>query len=321
MKRHFYLFLIFMLFVSCEEEVVETVDFRQEMRDFVINISTYAKNYDPGFLIIPQNGNELFTISGDTSGNISEEYLQSIDGVGREDLFYGYSEDNIPTPDLQNQIMRGFLNMAKERNKVILVTDYCNTIQRVNTSYENNAANGYISFAADERELNTIPDYPEEPYNVNEDQITSLSQASNFLYLLNMENYETKEEYIEAIEGTNYDLLITDLFFHDGTSFTQEEVARLRNKENGGTRILLCYLSIGEAEDYRYYWHPDWNSSRPEWMSQENPFWEGNYHIQYWNESWKDIIYGDEHSYIARIIEAGFDGAYLDCIDGFEFFE
>jgi len=310
-----------MLFVSCEKEVVETVDFRQEMRDFVIEISTYAKGEDPSFLIIPQNGNELFTINGDTSGDISEQYLQAIDGVGREDLFYGYSEDNMPTPELQNQIMRGFLNMARERNKVILVTDYCSTIQRVNTSYENNEANGYISFAADERELNTIPDYPEEPYNVNEDQITSLSMASNFLYLLNMENYETKEEYIEAIEGTNYDLLITDLFFHDGTSFTQEDVERLRAKENGGTRMLLCYISIGEAEDYRYYWHPDWNSSRPEWMSQENPFWEGNYHIQYWNESWKEIIYGDEHSYIARIMESGFDGAYLDCIDGFEFFE
>lgn len=36
---------------------------------------------------------------------------------------------------------------------------------------------------------------------------------------------------------------------------------------------------------------------------------------------WQTIIYGQEDSYVARIVGAGFDGIYLDIIDAFEFFE
>ena len=38
-----------------------TRDYRQDMRDFVQEISAYAKGIDPGFIIIPQNGHELVT--------------------------------------------------------------------------------------------------------------------------------------------------------------------------------------------------------------------------------------------------------------------
>jgi cysteinyl-tRNA synthetase len=47
----------------------------------------------------------------------------------------------------------------------------------------------------------------------------------------------------------------------------------------------------------------------------------GNFKVRYWDENWKNIIYGDSDAYIDKIINAGFDGAYLDIIDGFEYFE
>ena len=56
---------------SCErnrEEIPSDIDFRQEMRDFVTDLSNYSKGLDPGFIIIPQNGQELITDNGEADG-------------------------------------------------------------------------------------------------------------------------------------------------------------------------------------------------------------------------------------------------------------
>ena len=52
-----------------------------------------------------------------------------------------------------------------------------------------------------------------------------------------------------------------------------------------------------------------------------NPNWAGNFKVQYWNPTWQSIIYGNETSYVKKIINAGFDGVYLDIIDAFQYFE
>ena len=56
-------------------------------------------------------------------------------------------------------------------------------------------------------------------------------------------------------------------------------------------------------------------------MDGENPNWPGNYKVRYWEQSWKDIIYGNDNSYLKKILDAGFDGVYLDIIDAFEYYE
>lgn len=75
----------------------EDRDFRQDMRDFVRAISVYAKGEVAGFIIIPQNGHDLVTISGDIDDAPAASYLAAIDGVGREDLYYGYDSDDVAT--------------------------------------------------------------------------------------------------------------------------------------------------------------------------------------------------------------------------------
>ncbi|MCK4576081.1 hypothetical protein KAU34_06715, partial [candidate division WOR-3 bacterium] len=59
-------------------------DYRQDMRNFVQGISGYAKGISSNFTIIPQNGQELLTENGEETGNPDLEYINSIDGVGRE---------------------------------------------------------------------------------------------------------------------------------------------------------------------------------------------------------------------------------------------
>ncbi|MFK5973518.1 MAG: endo alpha-1,4 polygalactosaminidase [Flavobacteriaceae bacterium] len=80
-------------------------------------------------------------------------------------------------------------------------------------------------------------------------------------------------------------------------------------------------MSIGEAEDYRYYWQSEWNTNKPDWLEVVNPDWPGNFKVKYWNTEWKALILGDKNAYLDKIIAADFDGVYLDIIDAFEYFE
>jgi cysteinyl-tRNA synthetase len=314
-------FAAVLIWSSCgNDEIEENIDYKQEMRTFVQNLSYYAKGFDADFIIIPQNGQELVTDNGDTDGNPVISYLNAIDGAGREDLFFGYDNDDEATPKIEKDYMLVFLDVCEEDNVEVLVTDYCFSHEKMDESYTKNNAKGYISFAAPERELNVIPDYPSVPYNVNTNDINSLADAGNFLYLLNPENFESKQDFISAISETNYDVIIMDFFFNE-EEYTFSEIDTLKTKRNGGRRLVISYMSIGEAEDYRYYWQNTWHSNPPNWLAGENPDWEGNYKVRYWAKEWQNIIYGNESSYIYKIIMAGFDGIYLDIIDAFEYFE
>jgi cysteinyl-tRNA synthetase len=295
------------------------MDYREAMRDFVIGISTYAKAIDQSFLIIPQNGHELLTQDGTAAGRPATEYIAAIDGIGREDLFYGYDDDDVRTPpDITAQWLP-FMGLAKTGGLAVLVTDYCSTREHVDDSYARNT--GYIPFAADSRDLDDIPAYPEEPIDVNEDDISSLSDARNFLYLIDPGGFSDRAAFLNAVRDTDYDIVLIDLFDDDGEPLSRGDIGSLKVKRNGGKRLVIAYLSIGEAEDYRYYWDPLWSEDPPAWLGAENENWAGNYSVHYWEPEWQRIIYGGGDSYLKMIIDAGFDGAYLDIIDAFERFE
>ncbi|MGQ2983932.1 endo alpha-1,4 polygalactosaminidase [Flavobacterium sp.] len=296
----------------------EDRDHRQDMRDLVIGISQAAKAVNPNFAVIPQNGIELVTANGEQGGAPATAYLNAIDGNGQEDLFYGYNDDNVATPSATTNYLRSFLDVSKNAGKKILVTDYCWSADKVTDSYTKSQAADYISYAAEDRNLTIIPD--SAPYNENVDVITSLAQAKNHIFFINPVNFNTKQQFIDAVTATNYDVVIMDLFMND-ESFAASEVNQLRNKANGGKRLVICYMSIGEAEDYRYYWQNSWNNDRPSWIAAENPDWPGNYKVKYWNAEWQALIFGHSDSYLTKITDAGFDGVYLDIIDAFEYFE
>ena len=296
-------------------------EYKQHMCSFVQSISSYAKGISPGFIIIPQNGHELLTVNGEEDGQPDQTYITAIDGVGREDLFYGYSDDNKATPTSDREYMISFMDIAEDQGIQVLVTDYCSTHSFMDDSYKQNAQKGYISFAANHRELDNIPSYPSAPYNINDSDVTSLNEAKNFIYLLNPGGYATKEAFLKAIRDTDYDLVIIDMFYEGTDELTASDVESLKTKKNGGRRSVIAYMSIGEAEDYRYYWKDEWKDTPPSWLAEENPAWKGNYKVRYWDEQWQNIIYGDDVSYIKKVLDAGFNGVYLDIIDAFEYFE
>ena len=325
MKFMMFMFSALFLFSSCSNDQgtsnISNVELREEMRNFVIGISKYSKAQNPNFLIVPQNGIELITNNGEKVGTIHIAYLNAIDAHGQEDLFFGYDNDNVATAADVSNYLCSFLDFSKTYGKKILVTDYCSSIANASSSLAKNSEKGYTSFVATRRELDIIPAIPVTINSENAQVITSMSLVKNYLYLIDYENFTSKTNFINAVIDTNYDLLIMDLFFTDGIQFTASEIAQLRNKKNGGKRLVISYMSIGEAESYRYYWQSSWNTSKPVWLDQENPDWQNNFKVKYWNRDWQSIIYGNENSYVQKVIDANFDGVYLDIVDAFEYYE
>jgi len=308
-----------MSILSCsngDKEEIPSLNFRQEMREFVQDISLYAKNQQSNFLIIPQNGQEILTVNSEPDGAVASAYVDAIDAVGREDLFYGYVDDDKETPAEDRDYLISFCDVAKNNGKVVLTTDYCSTHSKMDGSYTANQSRGYISFAADHRELDNIPAYPSVIHNVNTSNISTIGEVKNFLYLINPSAYTTKQAFLDAVKASNYDMVLIDLFFNE-ESLTMTDITTLKTKANGATRLVLCYLSIGEAEDYRYYW----DGLDKNLLYNENPDWPGNFLVKYWEPTWKEVIYGNDQSYVKKIINAGFDGAYLDIIEAYEYFE
>ena len=121
-----------------------------------------------------------------------------------------------------------------------------------------------------------------------------------------------------------HDVLVID-YSRNGqaeAAFTPAEVTRMKTRRDGTQRIVLAYLSIGEAEDYRFYWKRSygwlWGLLAPSWRGPHNAAWAGNYGVRYWEQGWADIIFDKPGSYLERIVAAGFDGVYLDKIDEFD---
>lgn len=138
--------------------------------------------------------------------------------------------------------------------------------------------------------------------------------------------YQLQNVDLAAMGQTRFDLAIID-YSRDGSDeqrYTAAQIARLKNSP-GGRKLVLAYMSIGEAEDYRWYWRRSWDANRdgrpdrgaPSWLGPSNPEWRGNYKVRYWDPSWQAIVRG----YVDRLLAAGYDGMYLDIIDAYEYWE
>jgi len=318
--------LISLAFAACgrgesflyENEEAE-FSYRDAMRSWVILISQISKSYDPAFLIIPQNCAPLFTDTGTAEGELSEEFISAIDGAGQEGIFCGNEKYNKERDTESREYISGLLNIADANGITVLSVNYCDIEQKVLAAKQFDEDNGYLSCVSPSYGLDEIA--PNEPVDGNSDNVDILSQAKNWLIILNPEKYSTKEKYINALSETNYDILVIDAYFDDTELLKSADIEKLKIKQNGGRRLVISYLSIGEAEDYRYYWMDEYYDNPPEWIAGENPHWKGNYPVEYWNDEWQEIIATGESSYLTQIINAGFDGVYLDIVDGYETFE
>ena len=116
---------------------------------------------------------------------------------------------------------------------------------------------------------------------------------------------------LEIAANTTFDLIVMDQSLTGGPlgNYTPAEIATIM----ASGKVPVCYLSIGEAEDYRWYWQSEWDTNPPAWLGPENPDWPGNYKVRFWDPEWQAIIFDN----IRTIVDQGFGGLYLDIVDGY----
>jgi cysteinyl-tRNA synthetase len=140
---------------------------------------------------------------------------------------------------------------------------------------------------------------PEEPVVVND-----------FLYQLQHADPQ-------RIGATAFDLVVVTL----STAGSSSDVIPALKDSPGGPKIILCYMSIGQSETYRWYWKPEWIQNPPEWLDVPDGVWAGDHWVHYWDPEWQRIIYGAPDSYLDQIIALGFDGVYLDRVDAYWYYQ
>lgn len=139
--------------------------------------------------------------------------------------------------------------------------------------------------------------------------------------------YQLQRLDVVALAASPFDLLVIDHAPDRVESvellFRRPDIEALKVKPDGGRRVVLAYMSIGEAERYRFYWDEKWleKESCPAWLGPVNPQWAGNYPVQYWEPQWQSLMFGKSDSYVDRVLDAGFDGIYLDRADVYEQFK
>ncbi|OQA01619.1 MAG: hypothetical protein BWY70_00312 [Bacteroidetes bacterium ADurb.Bin408] len=308
MKRLIYPLIALIFITSCSKEK-KSEKAAVKMQQFIKDIAAYARSYNPNFIIIPQNGEELIYNETDKSAGIYEDYVNTINGIGSEDIFYLGTQSIDPW-------RLDILREAKSKLK-IMVSDYIALAADVPTFVQKANEEGFICFPRTSGNQG-YTNLPDSAINDNTLPVSFLSQAQNYLYLINPESYASKEQFLTETDATNYDVMIIDLFFADSILNTTD-LNRLKTKPNGNRRLVLSYINIGAAENWRYYWQDDWKLHHPCWLKKNYKGYEDEIWVKFWKKEWQDIIFGNNDSYIKKIIDADFDGAYLDNVEAYYF--
>lgn len=143
------------------------------------------------------------------------------------------------------------------------------------------------------------------------------STPASLAYVLQADSLaKSKAAVVAKLALCERDWIVLDANFSSpGEPWTTNDISAIRAGKSG--RKVIAYLSIGEAGDYRDYWQNAWHTNPSAFLLTENPRWKGDYRVKYWHADWQKIILAD----VDKIMAAGFDGVYLDIVDGFEIFE
>ena len=148
------------------------------------------------------------------------------------------------------------------------------------------------------------------------------SPPASFAYILQADSFaKSKSAAVKRLAACGRDWIVLDEAFDGETPWERADLDTIRSGHAG--RKVVAYISIGEAEDYRPYWRKEWGgkgkltAAAPAWLGVQNPEWKGNYRVKYWKPEWQKLMLAVIDDAMAR----GFDGVYLDIVDGFETFE
>jgi cysteinyl-tRNA synthetase len=180
-----------------------------------------------------------------------------------------------------------------------------------NTYYNNDENNEEVTSQGEETESVE----PGEPIKPSTSGLPALEDVTHWLYYIDI---DLDDDSLDRIIESTFDMVVIDYIIseEDCTDYPLAEVID-RMHEADHPKLVIAYIDIGEAEDWRTYWQPDWEIGDPEWIIALDPDdWEGDYPVAFWWDEYREIWLGDG-GYLQGIIDAGFDGVYLDWVEAY----
>jgi cysteinyl-tRNA synthetase len=142
-----------------------------------------------------------------------------------------------------------------------------------------------------------------------------LANVSHWLYLIDV---NLDEDTVDLITDSDYDMVVIDFIVSEvwNQEYPLTEVIEAWHRAQH-PKLVLAYIDIAEAKDYRTYWQSEWRVGDPDWIAGDDPDgWEGNYPVAYWYDAWREIWLGPQ-GYLKGILDVGFDGVYLDWVEAY----
>ncbi len=313
------------------------MNYRDLMRENVISLSNYARSHRPDFQIMVHEGQDLLTHS------LWEYHLEGYirarnSGQNVEDASFLLNLKQT-SPAYEPVVSGRAAEYVKSINSVAVNNHYCGNIQSNPTITDNNlklvsidhCANGkaydqavidsiknkslLYAFLHQDKAFRKITAQP--IINENAKNIFDLNSAQNISFLLYDTLYDNKNDFIEAVRASNYDVVVIEPYFRGTEPFTPEDVNAMQYKKNGAKRLLLAQFSVSEAKNTDYYWNNRWKIGSPEWLIRSSFTSPNSVITQYWNDQWKTYM----ARYFKGVVASGYDGAFLTGLENHQYFE
>ncbi|MTJ83130.1 MAG: hypothetical protein F8N37_19260 [Telmatospirillum sp.] len=309
---------------------------RQMMRDIIVALSGYAKSRNPGFGVLVRDAPELLIkgkrewdwetgrdLDGASDGKytpvgtVIRPYLNAIDGILADGLFYGRDKPNQPTDADSEQAAFFAAQVLRKEGRTPMSIEYASGGKEA-ADAARRAGTAKILTHVDMSGTRTLSRVPHGyPPAENPNHITSLKDARNFLPLFRSTAFGSPGDWVAAMAATNYDLLIIDPLFRGNQPLTARDIEQLKQKRIGSRRLVYALLSVGRAEDTRPYWKKEWKVGSPPWLAATDPDISSETIVQFWDAAWKDIV----GRYLQGMIDLGLDGVLFDYADVYTWFE
>ena len=131
---------------------------RAEMIAFVKTLAAHARAVKPGFLVVPQNGEELLADKG---------YRAVIDGLGKEDLLFGESKDARPNDAKSIAANVALLHLLTSDHKPVFAVEYLDAPAQIDAARRRLLAYGFVPYfadrALDRMRIGDLPDPARSP--------------------------------------------------------------------------------------------------------------------------------------------------------------
>jgi len=119
---------------------------KADMIDLVARVAAYGRERRMGFLIVPQNAEELLE---------NPRYVQLIDGIGREELLYGEKEPESRNGKDSIDDSLEYLRRLRRAGKPVFVVEYIKRRELASSALRELKELGFVGYIAN-RELNTL---------------------------------------------------------------------------------------------------------------------------------------------------------------------